>query len=125
MFRIHCRGGTYIRSICRDVAYALNTLATMTSIKRTFCSNFEVKDSISLEKLKELGASAIIPLEKVLEPYLRYDVPDDYYNRLKNGLRPFAPDNLSEPFIVYCKDELFGVGEIIDGQIRVKTYLRD
>lgn len=125
MFRIHCSGGTYIRSICRDVAYALNTLATMTSIKRTFCSNFEVKDSISLERLKELGASAIIPLEKVLEPYLRYDVPDDYYNRLKNGLRPFAPDNLSEPFIVYCKDELFGVGEIIDGQIRVKTYLRD
>ncbi len=125
MFRIHCSGGTYIRSICRDVAYALNSLATMTSIKRTFCSNFTVENSISLDELKTLGKNAIIPLEKVLEPYTRYDVPDNFYTKLNNGLRPDAPKNLEEPFIVYCKNELFGVGEVVDGKIRVKTYLRD
>ncbi|MBE5731486.1 MAG: tRNA pseudouridine(55) synthase TruB [Clostridiales bacterium] len=125
MFQIHCSGGTYIRSICRDIAYALNSLATMTSIKRIFCSNFTVKNSITLDELKILGKDAIIPLEKVLEPYTRYDVPDSFYTKLNNGLRPDAPEDLEEPFIVYCKNELFGVGEIIDGKIRVKTYLRD
>ncbi len=124
-FLIHCSGGTYIRSICRDVAYALNTLATMTSIKRIFCSNFTVDNSVTLEELKTLGESAIIPLEKVLEPYERYDVPDNFYTKLNNGLRPVAPKHLTDPFIVYCKNELFGVGEVIDGKIRVKTYLKD
>lgn len=125
MFRIHCSGGTYIRSICRDVAYTLGSMATMTSIKRLYCGNFSVEESISLDELKILGKSAIIPLEKVLEPCQRFDVPDEFYQKLSNGLRPDVPYDLTEPFSVYCKNELFGLGEIINGKVRIKTYLRD
>lgn len=125
MFRIHCSGGTYIRSICRDIAYALNSLATMTSIRRVICGHFKVEDSITLTELEELKEDAIIPLEKVLEPLDRVDIPDAFYKKLCDGIRPIADKEYSEPFSVYCKNELFGIGEVIDGKIRIKTYLKD
>lgn len=125
LFRIHCSGGTYIRSICRDIAYALNSLATMTSIKRLSCGNFSISESLSLDTIKELGQSAIMPLEKVLQPYTRVDVADNFYHKLCSGLRPDAPHGVQKPFTVYCKGELFGLGEVVEGKIRVKTYLRD
>ncbi len=125
LFRIHCSGGTYIRSICRDVAYELNSLATMTSIKRLNCGHFSINESIKLEDLAVKGETAIISLEKVLEHYPRFDVPESFYTKLCNGIKPNAPKNLSEPFTVYCKNELFGIREIIVNKVRIKTYLRD
>lgn len=32
---VECGGGTYIRSLVRDIGVSLNTLATMTSLERT------------------------------------------------------------------------------------------
>ena len=125
MFRIHCSGGTYIRSICRDIAYAFNSLATMTSIRRISCGHFMVDDRISLVKLEELKEDAIIPLEKVLEPLDRVDIPDKFYKKLCDGIRPDANNEYTQPFTVYCKNELFGIGETLDGNIRIKTYLKD
>jgi len=36
-FEITCSSGTYIRSLCRDIAYKLSTYGTMVSIIRTKC----------------------------------------------------------------------------------------
>ena len=125
MFRIHCSGGTYIRSICRDLAYTFNSLATMTSIKRLNCGHFAVEDSITLSTLETLKETAIIPLEKVLEPLYRLDLPDSFYRKLCNGIKPEIDEKIEEPFTVYCKNELFGIGEVVEGKIRIRTYLKD
>jgi tRNA pseudouridine55 synthase len=125
MFQIHCSGGTYIRSICRDIAYSLGSLATMTSIKRLSCGHFSVSDSVSLSELEIQKENAIMPLEKVLEGFPRVDVPEWFYQKLCNGVRPNADKDYNEPFTVYCKNELFGIGEVVDGKIRIKTYLKD
>jgi tRNA pseudouridine55 synthase len=125
LFRIHCSGGTYIRSICRDLAYSLGSLATMTSIKRTKCGKFNVKDAV-----KELDFSAypqryIIPLSEVLSDLPRYDVPDEDYAKLLNGVSLVMTQDFDKPFTVWCKGELFGLGEIIDGKLIVKTNLKE
>ena len=52
MFEIHCSSGTYIRSICRDIAYKLSTYGTMLAIIRTTCGDFTLNDCCTLEEVK-------------------------------------------------------------------------
>jgi tRNA pseudouridine55 synthase len=47
-FKIECKGGTYIRSICRDLAYSLSTYATMTSLEREKSGCFTKDNAFSL-----------------------------------------------------------------------------
>ena len=50
-FLIYCKGGTYIRSICRDIAYKLNTYATMTYLERLNSGVFSKENSFTLEEI--------------------------------------------------------------------------
>lgn len=46
---ITCGGGTYVRSVVRDVAYAVDTVATTTSLRRTKQGFFVEADCIAQE----------------------------------------------------------------------------
>lgn len=52
-FRIVCSKGTYIRSIARDFALALNTGGHLTKLCRTRIGNFELKDAITPNDFSE------------------------------------------------------------------------
>lgn len=51
-FDVECSAGTYIRSICRDLAHSLSTYGTMVAIIRTICGDFDIKDSCTLEQIE-------------------------------------------------------------------------
>jgi len=48
---IRCSGGTYIRTLGRDIAKAVGSDAVMTDLQRTAVGEFRVEDSISPEQL--------------------------------------------------------------------------
>ena len=122
---VHCSAGTYIRSVCRDLAYSLGTFATMTSIKRIRSGVFKVEDSVTVEDLINLKEKAVIPTTEVLSDFQRLDVPDEKYEKLSNGVKIFVSAAPDPPFTVYCRGELFGLGELRDdGTLKIKTYLR-
>ena len=52
-FKIHCSKGTYIRSLCEDIAKRLNTVGYMESLNRVQVGCFNIKDAISIDFLKE------------------------------------------------------------------------
>ena len=53
MFEIECSAGTYIRSLCRDIATLLSTCGTMVYINRTKCGMFDISQSSTLEEIRE------------------------------------------------------------------------
>lgn len=123
---VHCGAGTYIRSVCRDLAYSLGTYATMTSIKRIRSGVFKVENSVTVDDLINLKEKAVIPVSDVLADFPRFDVPDEKYEKLRNGVKIFVPQTPAPPFAVYCRNELFGLGELRDdGTIKIRTYLKD
>lgn len=123
--RVHCSSGTYIRSLCRDVAGALGSLATMTSIVRTRCGEFGLEDSVTEERLAEVGETALVSVEDALSALPRYDLRSDVYTRLIGGIKPYAPDAPEGDFVLYCRDELFGIARKRDDILSVTCYLRD
>ena len=60
--------GTYIRSLARDIAYALGTVGHVSMLRRTRAGPFSLQSAISLDKLNAFGQGAsqediILPIE--------------------------------------------------------------
>jgi tRNA pseudouridine55 synthase len=53
-FEVACSGGTYVRSLVRDMAHALGTLAFASFIRRLAIGPFSVDKAISLENVADI-----------------------------------------------------------------------
>ena len=52
-FKVKCSKGTYIRSLCEDIATKLGTIGHMCGLNRIQVGNFNIKDSITIEELEK------------------------------------------------------------------------
>ena len=90
-FKIRCGGGTYIRSLARDIAAALDTKAVMSSLLRTQSGYFTLEKSIPFALLEqdppiEELEKYLIPTEKVL-PFEVLPLTEKQEEKLYNGQR--------------------------------------
>lgn len=58
-FLVGCGKGTYIRSLVKDMAEKLGTIATVSQLRRISSGNFHLKQALKLEEVKE---EKIMPL---------------------------------------------------------------
>lgn len=89
VFEVVCGTGTYVRSLARDMARELGSLAHCSFITRTFVGKFTANTSISLENLgqmdyESLGAT-LWPLANGLDDILAIAVTDTETQRLQRG----------------------------------------
>lgn len=124
-FEIRCGGGTYIRSIVRDMAAALRCVGVMTNLTRVKSGEFDISNSITLEDFldsKEPSKYLIKP-ETVLD-YPTVTLDKTQSKRLLDGLKDVydLPCGL---YKVFSLDEFWGVGEVVGGILKMKVYVRD
>lgn len=121
-FLISCGGGTYIRSIGRDLAAYCGTCAVMTSLVREKSGYFTLGKSISPEELNEENWK-----DKLIAPDLVFDLPSldfdgEEARRLRFGQRlPF--DAEEGEYKLYLDDELYGIARAEGGEVRAKVKL--
>ena len=83
---IVCGSGTYIRSIGRDIAYELNSFATMTDLVRTKVGKFELKNCKEISNLNSENVyENISKLNEVLD-YELLNLEQEFTNKLLNGM---------------------------------------
>ena len=68
---VHVSKGTYIRSLARDIGEFLGTGATLTALRRTYASGFDISKCVSLEEIKENGIEKYILSEETALMHLR------------------------------------------------------
>ena len=66
-FEVFCGKGTYIRSLCEDIATKFETVGYMKSLKRIQVGEFEINESITIEELKNLLEVNNININEVLK----------------------------------------------------------
>ena len=123
-FEIDCRGGTYIRSIARDLGAALSLPATMTNLVRTRSGIFTIENSFSLDEIEQKGlSSCLVEADKTIF-YPSLTLSAEKEKRLLNGL---YDDFLVENglYKVYGESGFLGVGEITEQKLKMKAYVRD
>ena len=85
---VHCSKGTYIRSLCVDIANAMGEKGTMAALKRTETLGFSLTDALPLEAAMERLASGdsdiVLPLEKAV-PLPIFTPPAFFATLLSNG----------------------------------------
>lgn len=88
----HVSKGTYIRSLARDIARALNTVGHVTMLRRIKAGPFTLEGAISLDKLGELAKEqrleqALLPLAAGLDDIPALSVAPDQARQLQMGQR--------------------------------------
>lgn len=122
VFSIDCSAGTYIRSICRDAARACGSLATLTYLQRIVSGKFNVNDSVTFEQLEAGKEKVLIPVDKSLD-ISKIEIPDENYDDLNYGRK--IKCSFDDDAFIYCRDQLFGIGNSNNGVLNLKTYLRE
>lgn len=52
-FKVNCSKGTYIRTLCLDIAEKLGSIGYMSSLQRTRVGRFKIKDAITIDELEK------------------------------------------------------------------------
>lgn len=119
-FEIECSGGTYIRSICRDLAKRLGGYATMIALQRTRCGPFDIADARSLEQAE---ISDMLPIDTVVSELPVLELKAEEIQRIHNGLSLDCAQN-SGSYRVYQDGELQGLVQVDNkGGIKIKPWL--
>ena len=124
-FTVACGGGTYIRSLCRDVAEKCGTVATMTKLVRTRSGAFTAENAVPFDEFKESSAPEkyLIPSDAAVD-FEKLVLTKVGAARLLNGLYDEYPHSAGL-YRVYCEEEFWGVGEIgNDGVLKMLAYVR-
>lgn len=121
--RIKCRGGTYIRSLARDLGVACGSAAVMVSLDRRACGVFDYGNGVALDELK----AATDPYQYVLPADCAVDFPKieltaDKMKKILDGVF----DNYGYAdgvYRVYCLNEFRGIGVANGGVLKIKAYV--
>lgn len=115
-FMVECSSGTYIRSLCRDLAEKLSTYGSMQCILRTKCGMFNLKDAYSLKDI-ENGKFDMIPCEEIFE-YENLYVSNEEISKLLNG-QILRSKKENGKFKIYDEVSFVGIGEIQNKQLKL------
>ena len=126
LFKIRCGGGTYIRSIARDMAAALGTKAVMSGLRRTQSGIFTLQNAIPFDVLEkdpsiEELEQYLIPTDSVL-PFETLPLTDQEVGRILQGQR-VKTDMVGGIYKMYTADGFYGLAEVADGLAKAKTKL--
>jgi tRNA pseudouridine55 synthase len=126
LFKIRCGGGTYIRSIARDMAAALGTKAVMSGLRRTQSGIFTLQNAIPFEVLEkdpsvEELEKYLIPTDSVL-PFETLALTEVEMGRILQGQR-VKTNKADGIYKIYTADGFYGLAEVLDGLAKAKTKL--
>lgn len=74
--KVACSKGTYIRSLCNDMARALGYPGHMSALRRIRSGDFKIEDAISLDDLKA-GNFTLMPLEEAFKSFDSLTLEDE------------------------------------------------
>ena len=92
-FEVECSKGTYIRSLCEDVASKLQTVGYMKELKRTQVGCFFIKDAITTQELEqsvddeEFMRNNFITIENFLQENKSIQLQDKQLKLFLNGVK--------------------------------------
>ncbi len=80
-YTIHCSKGTYVRTVCEEIAEKLDTVGTMTNLRRIKSGKFSLDTAC---KLEEISKDKIITIDKLFDKEIILN--DKELFKLLNGM---------------------------------------
>ena len=118
-FRVSCSKGTYIRTLCENIAKKLETIGTMSALNREKVGEFEINQAIKIEDIKEnLDLNYLISIEKFFQDKNKIRLSPRSYVAFLNGVKLFT-DNEDGIYRIYNIEKNFiGIGIVKNGILK-------
>ena len=113
-FKVACSKGTYIRSLCENIAQKLNTVGTMLELKRTQVGIFKIEEAAELEELLTNGINEenLITPEKLFAKRPKVILNQNQLKSFLNGVK-LKTENEDGIYRIYAETNNFiGLGEV-------------
>lgn len=82
--QVNCSGGTYVRSLARDIAVRLNTFGTASSILRIGSGDFSIDQALDIDNIND-AENYIIPASTVFNKRPNIQLSIDQQKKIVNG----------------------------------------
>ena len=124
-FEVSCSKGTYIRSLCEDIAKKLGTVGYMLNLNRTQVGQFNISDSIKFEDLQDLEETNIkefinrniITVEQLFKDKENIELDTKKLELFLNGVR-LTQNKHDEIYKIYSNNNFIGIGTIKDNLLK-------
>lgn len=111
-FKVSCSKGTYIRTLCEDIAKKLEAIGYMKELERISVDNFKIEDSISLEEIESINiVDKIISIEEIFMDKQKIDLNDRKLELFLNGVQ-LTHEMSNGLYRIYNHDIFIGLGII-------------
>ena len=115
-FEVFCGKGTYIRSLCEDIATKLKTVGYMKFLQRIEVGEFKLEDCITIEELQEnskIVEKKFLSIEVMFKNKDIINLDDNILNMFLNGvkLNQHKSDGI---YRVYSNNNFIGIGIVKD-----------
>lgn len=127
LLRIVCGKGTYIRTLCEDIAKSLGTVAYMSFLARTKCAGLSINDSVTADEIRAMDdkQSILQPMEIFLTDLPSITVDPQHRKVLFHGVAIAHNGDDAQNIAIYAGVELLGIGKISGNQLKISTRLVD
>lgn len=113
-FEVSCSKGTYIRSLCEDIAQKMKTVGYMKDLQRTKVGDFTIEQSVNFDELKkEVIEENIITLENLFKDLEIIELNAKKLQLFLNGVR-LSFDFPDGCYKIYSNKQFIGIGIVND-----------
>ena len=108
-FRVSCSKGTYIRTLCENIAEKLGTVGYMKELKRTRVGEFKIEDAITIEELEQ--NQTCITIENYFRQNKNINLNEKKLQLFLNGVQLTwpLPDGV---YRIYSNEHFIGIGTV-------------
>ena len=117
-FIVSCSKGTYIRSLCEDIAEKLNTVGYMKNLKRLQVGEFNIKDAVYIDDINLENVDVhLITLEELLKRTESISLNEKKLKLFLNGVQ-LTDNNIDGLYKIYVANKFIGTGTIKKGLLK-------
>lgn len=122
-FNVSCSKGTYIRSLCEDIAEKLGTIGYMSNLIRLQVGEFSIENSITIENIEksnnpeETIMKNLITIEQQFHYCENIILNQKQLEQFLNGMK-IKQDKKEGIYKIYNEIKFIGLGEIKEGKLK-------
>ena len=118
---VSCSKGTYIRSLCEDIADRLGTVGFMKELNRTKVGEFNIKDCVTVEEFEEKynknDFSDIITIEEIFKENPKIELDNLNIKQYLNGVKIKVPAQ-DAVYRTYLNNKFIGLGIVKESYLK-------
>lgn len=119
-FEVSCSKGTYIRTLCEDIAKRLGTIGYMKELTRTRVDEFKLENAVTIDQIKEnslIVNEKIISIESIFKDKPQINLNNRKKELFLNGVR-LTFEKPNDIYRIYNNNEFIGLGTIKDNLLK-------